>query len=151
QLSHRGVRAAPVTAPAGPGFLLTQEPALRVICFVGVLAAMAAWESWAPRRPRAVSRLRRWPGNLGGVVIGTLLLRLLLPFTAVGVAVLAEQRGWGLLNAVALPAWLAIPATILSLDLAIYLQHRVFHAVPLLWRLHRVHHADLDIDVTTGV
>jgi sterol desaturase/sphingolipid hydroxylase (fatty acid hydroxylase superfamily) len=136
---------------AEPGFLLAHEPVLRLAAFLGMLGAMAAWEASAPRRPRSASRLRRWPGNLGVVVIGMLLLRLLLPVTAVGMAALAEQRGWGLLNGLQLPGWLAIVAAITLLDLAIYLQHRLLHAVPLLWRLHRMHHADLDFDVTTGV
>lgn len=133
------------------GFLLGHEPALRLAAFVGMLTVMVGWEAWAPRRPRAATRLRRWPGNLGIVVIGTVLLRLALPLSAVGMAGLAERRGWGLLNAAALPEWAGILAAVVLLDLAIYLQHRVFHTVPLLWRLHRMHHADLDFDVTTGV
>src|SRR5213082_20199 len=111
---------------------------------------MALWEALAPRRPQAIGRARRWPGNLGVVVIGTVLVRLVFPVTAVGTALLAESRGFGLLHAIRAPAWAAILAAVIALDLAIYLQHVLFHAVPVLWRFHRMHHADLEFDVTTG-
>ena len=130
--------------------LLAHEPALRLAAFVAILALMAAWEVFAPRRTRILSRRRRWPANLGIVVLNTVLLRLLLPTAAVGVALSAESHGWGLLNYFALPSWTALAVGVVFLDLAIYLQHVMFHAVPALWRLHRMHHADLDIDVTTG-
>ncbi len=133
-----------------PNVLLMHEPAIRLSAFAGILVAMAAWEALAPRRKRAVSRWARWPSNLGIVVLNTLLLRALFPVAAVGMAALGETRGWGLLNAAALPDWIKIAAAVVSLDLAIYLQHVMFHAVPALWRLHRMHHADLDFDVTTG-
>lgn len=130
--------------------LLTHEPEIRLYAFAGILVAMAAWEAVAPRRRRAVSRWVRWPSNLGLVVLNTVLLRALFPVAAVGVATLGEARGCGLLGLVALPEWLRIVAAFVLLDLAIYLQHVMFHAVPALWRLHRMHHADLDFDVTTG-
>ncbi|MFC7693390.1 sterol desaturase family protein [Paeniroseomonas aquatica] len=104
-----------------------------------------------PRRPQAIGRARRWPGNLGIVLLDTLLLRILFPTAAVGLALLAEARGWGLLPLLGAPAWLAIPLSVLLLDLAIYAQHVAFHAVPILWRLHRMHHADLELDVTSGL
>jgi sterol desaturase/sphingolipid hydroxylase (fatty acid hydroxylase superfamily) len=132
-------------------WLLAEEPLIRTAFFLGVLAAMAAWEAKAPRRPRQVPLLLRWPNNLGVVVIDTLLLRLIVPILAVDFALVAAERGWGLFNVLAAPAWLAVPASILALDFAIYFQHVLFHAVPALWRLHRMHHADLDFDVTTGV
>jgi len=116
-----------------------------------VLTLLMAWELLAPRRQLTVGRGRRWPGNVGVVLIDTLLVRLLFPTAAVGLALVAEAKGWGLLNLVAAPDWLALLATIILLDLIIYAQHVLFHAAPLLWRLHRMHHADLDIDVTTGV
>jgi sterol desaturase/sphingolipid hydroxylase (fatty acid hydroxylase superfamily)/rhodanese-related sulfurtransferase len=119
--------------------------------FVGVLVLMAAWEAAAPRRVRAHPRLLRWSGNLGVVAIDTLLVRLVFPVVAVGLALRAEEEGWGLLNVVGAPAWFAFAASLLVLDLAIYLQHVMVHAVPALWRLHRMHHADLDFDATTGV
>ncbi|MBN8889921.1 MAG: sterol desaturase [Rhodospirillales bacterium 70-18] len=131
--------------------LLAHEPAIRLAAFLGVLAALAAWEAASPRRRREVPRLLRWPNNLGLVVIDTVLVRLAFPVVAVGLAGLAARHGWGLLNAVALPGWLAFAAALVALDLAIYLQHVMFHAVPALWRLHRMHHADLEFDVTTGL
>jgi sterol desaturase/sphingolipid hydroxylase (fatty acid hydroxylase superfamily) len=132
-------------------FLLANEPLIRMAFFGGVLAAMAAWEVAAPRRRREIPRLIRWTNNLGVVVIDAVLVRLAFPIVAVGLAITAQTQGWGLLNIWGVPAWLAIIVSILVLDLAIYLQHVMFHAVPTLWRLHRMHHADLDFDVTTGL
>ncbi len=132
-------------------FLLGHEPMVRFGAFLGILVAMALWEALAPRRPRAYSRWVRWPSNLGLVLLNTAVLRLSIPVAAVGAAVLCEQQGCGVLRLVALPGWLQIAVAFLLLDLAVYLQHAVFHAVPALWRLHRMHHADLDFDVTTGV
>jgi sterol desaturase/sphingolipid hydroxylase (fatty acid hydroxylase superfamily) len=112
---------------------------------------MALWECLTPRRAQAITRLLRWPNNLGLVVLNTLIVRLLFPFGAVGLAFVAQTKGWGLLNIIGLPALLAVPVAVLLLDLVIYVQHVVFHAVPVLWRLHRMHHADLEFDVTTGL
>jgi sterol desaturase/sphingolipid hydroxylase (fatty acid hydroxylase superfamily) len=112
---------------------------------------MALWESAAPRRIRSVSRSRRWPSNLAVVVLNTVAVRVLFPVAAVGLALVAETRGWGLFNQIAPPHWFAIVLSVALLDLVIYLQHVMLHAVPLLWRIHRMHHADLDFDVTTGV
>ncbi|MDA8257606.1 MAG: sterol desaturase family protein [Betaproteobacteria bacterium] len=131
-------------------FALANEPAIRLAAFFGIFALMAAWEAAAPRRVRLHARLQRWSANLGLVVFNTLLVRLLFPFAAVAFAVLATQRGWGLLNNLALPEWAALVLAVVALDFAIYLQHVMFHAVPALWRLHLVHHADPDFDVTTG-
>ncbi|MBV8537102.1 MAG: sterol desaturase family protein [Alphaproteobacteria bacterium] len=131
--------------------LLAHEPVIRLASFGGILAVMMVWEALAPRRQRLVSRRVRWTGNLGVVVLDALLVRAIFPIAAVGLAVAGEQRGWGLLNNVALADWAKILAAVVLLDLAIYLQHVLFHAVPALWRLHRMHHADLDFDVTTGV
>jgi sterol desaturase/sphingolipid hydroxylase (fatty acid hydroxylase superfamily) len=131
--------------------LLANESLIRITSFLVIFVAMAAWEATAPRRPRKLSRLLRWSNNLGLVLIDRLLLHLSLPVLAVGFALLAEARGWGLLNAFEVPFALALPVALLALDLAIYLQHVLFHAVPALWRLHRVHHADLEFDVTTGL
>jgi sterol desaturase/sphingolipid hydroxylase (fatty acid hydroxylase superfamily) len=131
--------------------VLAHEPAVRVAIFAAALGLLAAAEARAPRRARAFARRTRWPGNLALPAISALLVRTLLPATAVAAAMLAEERRWGLLHAVGpLPTWLAVPIAVLALDLAIYLQHVLFHAVPILWRLHRMHHADLDVDVTTG-
>ena len=131
--------------------LVAQEPTVRVVIFAAALSLVAAGEIVAPRRPLSVPRRSRWPSNLAIVLLNTLLVRALLPVTAVSMAMLAEERGWGVFHASGpLPAWLVIPAAVVLLDLAIYLQHVLFHAVPILWRLHRMHHADLDVDVTTG-
>ncbi|MBK1716098.1 fatty acid hydroxylase [Thiocystis violacea] len=111
---------------------------------------MALWELRSPRRALAVSKLRRWSANLGLVVLNTLLLRLAFPVAAVGLAATATSNGWGLLNQMALPAGVELVLALVALDLAIWAQHVFFHAVPALWRLHRVHHADLDYDLTTG-
>jgi len=131
--------------------LFAYEPLVRLGIFATVFVAMAVWELLTPRRPQAIGRNWRWPNNLGVVAVDVLLVRILLPITAVGLALFAEARGIGLFNMIALPMWVSIPASVILLDLAIYLQHVLFHAVPALWRLHRMHHADLDFDVTTGV
>jgi sterol desaturase/sphingolipid hydroxylase (fatty acid hydroxylase superfamily) len=133
-----------------PSLLLAYEPTVRLASFLGVLLAMAVWEVLAPRRRRLIARGVRWPSNLGVALLNTLLLRLVFPSAAVGLAAIAAERQWGLLNNIPLPDWAALALALLALDLVIYLQHVMFHAVPALWRLHRMHHADLDIDVTTG-
>lgn len=130
--------------------LLHHEPTLRLAVFLGLFTLMAASEWLGPRRARTVSRWRRWPNNVGVAVLDTLLGRLVAPAGAVGFALLAEARGWGILQQVNWPAGVELLLSLLLLDLAIYWQHRLFHLVPALWRLHRMHHADLDVDVTTG-
>ena len=131
--------------------ILAAEPTIRLAIFLGVLAAMALWEVAAPRRRRDIPRVIRWTNNLALVVVDTIILRLSFPILAVGLAVMAEDRGWGLFNNLDAPVWVAVVVSMLLLDLAIYLQHVMFHAVPGLWRLHRMHHADLDFDATTGL
>ena len=131
-------------------YILEHELALRLSVFFGVLLLMALWEVLAPRRALVVSKARRWLSNLALVFLNSLLLRLLLPMTAVAFAVYAQQQAWGIFNRVEAPHWLAFLGSVVLLDLAIYLQHVMVHAVPALWRLHRVHHADRDFDVTTG-
>jgi len=111
---------------------------------------MALWEIAAPRRARSHPRVRRWPNNLTIVALNTVLLRVLLPGEAVGLALLAEHRRWGLFNALTIAPWAMLLGSVVALDLAIYLQHVMFHAAPALWRVHRMHHSDLDFDVTTG-
>ena len=132
------------------GSLTEHEAALRLAAFVGVFAAVALWEWLAPRRRARFARARRWPHNLALLVLDALAVRVLAPGAAIAIALAGEAHGWGLLNAVALPAWAEVLIAVVLLDLAIYFQHVVFHAVPALWRLHRVHHADPDFDVTTG-
>src|SRR5262245_207023 len=131
--------------------VLACEPFIRLGAFGAVFALTAAWELLGPRRRQAIGRSVRWPGNVGVVIVDTLLVRLVFPATAVGLALVAEAHAWGLFNTVALPAWIAVVSSVILLDLAIYFQHVLFHAVPALWRLHRMHHADLEFDVTTGL
>lgn len=127
------------------------EAAIRLTVFLGVFALMALWEATRPRRARKLSRARRWSTNLGIVVADTLLVRLLFPLAAVGAAWDAAARGWGLFNMLDWPLWLEVAVVFVLLDLAIWAQHVVFHKVPLLWRFHMVHHADEEMDVTTGL
>ena len=131
-------------------FWQQHEGLIRLGVFGGVFATMALWELVRPRRGLAQTRGARWPTNWGLVVVSTLALRFLLPLLAVGAAAIAAERGWGLLNLVGLPVWFAVLAAVVLLDLAIYAQHVLTHRWSLLWRLHKVHHADRDIDVTTG-
>ena len=127
------------------------EPVIRLAAFLGVFVVVALGEAAFPRRYRRVGRRRRWPGNLGIVLLNGAVLRILFPTAAVGVAIAAQAHGWGLLNLFPLHAWAALPLAVVALDLAVYVQHVIFHFVPALWRLHRMHHADLDFDVTTGL
>ncbi|MEO5810991.1 MAG: sterol desaturase family protein, partial [Rhodanobacter sp.] len=115
-----------------------------------IFCVMALWEVLAPKRQQTIGRWRRWPSNLGIVVLDSVLVRLIFPTAAVGVALFAEARGWGLFHAWGVPDWFVLVASMLLLDLAIYLQHVMLHAVPLLWRLHRMHHTDIEFDLTTG-
>jgi sterol desaturase/sphingolipid hydroxylase (fatty acid hydroxylase superfamily) len=130
---------------------MESEAAVRLGFFFGVLVIMAIWELLLPRRELTMSKLTRWLSNLGIVLIDNILLRLLFPVLAISVALTAQESGWGLLNNIPLPYWLSLGIGVLALDLIIYLQHLMFHAVPVLWRLHMMHHADLDFDVTTGL
>ncbi len=131
--------------------ILKYEPVIRLGCFLGILILMALWEVLAPRRPPTVSKLNRWGSNLGLVAIDTLSLRLLLPAAAVSAAFVSRQQGWGLLNHLSLPTGWSLVLGMAGLDFTIYLQHAMFHFIPAFWRLHRVHHTDLDFDVTTGI
>jgi len=131
--------------------LLSNEGTIRLAVFIGILIAMAIWEVSAPKRRIEIPRVIRWTNNLGVVVIDTILVRLTFPFVAVGLALMAKDNGWGLFNIIEAPVWVAIIVSVIVLDFAIYLQHVLFHAVPALWRIHRMHHADQAIDVTTGL
>lgn len=131
--------------------LLANEPLVRLGFFLGILVLMAVWEVAAPRRCREIPRLLRWTNNVALVVLDAALVRVAFPIVAVGLALLAAEQGWGLLNVMGASFLPALVVSFLVLDLAIYLQHVMFHAVPALWRVHRVHHADLEFDVTTGL
>ncbi|MBF0380882.1 MAG: sterol desaturase family protein [Magnetococcales bacterium] len=130
--------------------LIEQEKIIRLGFFFGVFILVALWEVVAPRRPLIISKTLRWSANLGVVVLNTILLRLIFPTAAVGLALVGEAKNWGLLNNIELPPILGIIIGVVLLDFAIYSQHVMFHSVPTLWRLHRVHHADMEYDVTTG-
>jgi sterol desaturase/sphingolipid hydroxylase (fatty acid hydroxylase superfamily) len=130
---------------------LPYELHTRLGVFLSVFALLAIWEIVGPRRRQTADRRTRWSSNLGIVVLDAVLVRLVFPLTAVGFALWIEERGWGVFNLLAFPHWFTVVASVVVLDLAIYLQHVLFHAVPALWRLHRMHHADLAFDVTTGV
>jgi len=130
---------------------MDNEAAVRLGFFIGILVLVALGELVSPRRALTTSKAGRWLGNLGVVALDTLTVRLLFPIIGVQVAAAAQEKGWGLLNVLQLPDWLSILLAILVLDLVVYLQHLMFHAVPLIWRVHMMHHADLDIDVTTGL
>jgi sterol desaturase/sphingolipid hydroxylase (fatty acid hydroxylase superfamily) len=127
------------------------ELAVRLGAFLGVFALMAVWELAAPARAPRLPRWQRWRANLGLAVLNTLVQRLALPTSAIALAAHAEANGWGLLHRLEVPAWAAVALGVLLLDLAIYCQHVLFHAVPALARLHAVHHADPDFDLTTGI
>jgi len=130
------------------------ETLIRLGIFVGLFGLFALAEALLPRKMRSQPRANRWWTNLSMTVLNTLTLRLMalaIPLLAVGAAVDAGRNGWGLLNWLDWPSWVEIAATVLFLDFAIWAQHLITHKIPLLWRLHRVHHADVDIDVTTAI
>ena len=131
-------------------FILNNEKYIRMSFFFGIFLIMAIWELVAPRRVLSVSKSKRWLNNLGIVFLNSFIVRLIFPTAAVGMALLAQERSWGLFNNFDLPYLVIVALSVIALDMMIYLQHVMVHAVPALWRLHRMHHADTDIDVTTG-
>ena len=131
-------------------FVMNNEMPIRLGFFFGIFAVMALWEIIAPRRRLQTSKSVRWANNIGLVFFNTLVLRLIFPAAAAGMALFASAQGWGLFNYIEAPFWAAVLISVVVLDFFIWLQHVMVHAVPVLWRLHRVHHADLDFDVTTG-
>jgi len=130
--------------------IMQNEPLVRLAVFFGVFAAVALWEIAVPFRDLSTRKPVRWGRNLGLLGVDTILVRLVLPLGAVGASLMAVKRGWGLFNVVDAPPAVAVIASVVILDFAIYVQHVIFHAIPALWRLHMVHHADVDFDVTTG-
>ncbi|MDQ2092360.1 sterol desaturase family protein [Marimonas arenosa] len=133
---------------------MEHETVIRLAIFLGLFSLFAAVEAWVPRRRRTQPRQTRWTTNWAITILNTLVLRALaigLPLLAVGAAIDAAANGWGLLNRIDGPVWLEITAAVLFFDFAIWAQHLITHKVPLLWRLHQVHHADRDIDVTTAI
>ncbi len=130
--------------------ILDNEITIRLSFFLGIFVIMAIWEVIAPRRALTVSKVLRWSSNLGIVVLNSIVLRLLFPAAAVGMAIFAQEQHWGFFNYLQWPHELEILICVISLDFIIWLQHVMVHSIPMLWRLHRVHHADPDYDVTTG-
>ncbi len=131
-------------------WIMSNEPVIRLGFFAGIFGLMAIWEVLSARRELTTGKGRRWMGNLSLVLVDTLMVRLLFPTAAVGTALIVADLGWGVLNVVSVPYWAGVLISVAALDLAIYLQHVMFHALPALWRLHMVHHADVDLDVTSG-
>lgn len=132
--------------------LLTQhEGTLRLGIFAGLLVLFIALETLLPRKKRVMPRARRWITNIAIVCIDTVLVRVLFPIVAVGIAIWASTKGWGFFNLIDAPLWLSIPASIIALDFLIYVQHRIFHRVPVFWAMHKVHHTDRDLDVTSAL
>ena len=123
---------------------------IRLGCFVGVLLLCTLWENVLPRKVLTVSRVFRWVNNLSLVALNSVVIALVMPIAAFQAAVIASEHQWGLFQLLSLPGWLNVLLSIILLDFIIYVQHVIFHRVPVLWKLHRMHHADLDIDVTTG-
>jgi sterol desaturase/sphingolipid hydroxylase (fatty acid hydroxylase superfamily) len=131
-------------------FIVKNESIVRFSFFFGMLLIMGGWELFAPRRVPTISKTSRWVNNLGLIMLNGFVLRLVVPIASTGMALFAQQNGWGILNYYAVPKIANILISIIVLDFIIYMQHVMVHAVPLFWRFHRVHHADLDYDVTTG-
>ena len=127
------------------------EGVIRLSIFFSLLLVIGIWEAVAPRRERTQSFVVRWANNFAIVVLNTALLRVVFPTALVGFAVYFESIGWGILNTLSLPLWLEILLVLVVLDFVIYWQHVIFHQVPFLWRVHRMHHTDVDFDVSTGV
>jgi len=127
------------------------EQTIRLSIFLCIFAIMAAAEFFWPRRRQAIKRIKRWPHNLALVALDVLMARLVFPVSLAGFAMIAAQHGWGLFPALHLPFWLTVLLSLAILDLIIYWQHVLFHKIPVLWRLHRVHHTDTEFDVTTAL
>ena len=132
-------------------YVMSHEIAIRLGFFFGVFMIMALWELVMPRRVLTVSKALRWINNIGIVFLNSFLLRIIFPPAAVGMAIFAQKHGWGFFNYMQLSHKIVVFSSVFILDFAIYLQHVMFHAIPVFWRMHRMHHTDLDFDVTTGI
>ncbi|PCH47122.1 MAG: fatty acid hydroxylase [Hyphomicrobiales bacterium] len=132
-------------------FVLTYEPTIRLTVFAGLFAIFALSEWLRPRRPLTAPKSKRWFTNIAIVVIDSVVVRLLFPAAAVGIAIWAQGEGYGLFNMVSVPIWLAGLASIIILDFAVWLSHLLSHKIPIIWRLHRMHHSDRDFDVSTAI
>ncbi|MEO1748322.1 MAG: sterol desaturase family protein, partial [Pseudomonadota bacterium] len=134
---------------------MENEPAIRLAAFLSIFALMAAYELWSPRLERAemqgAMKSKRWFTNLSMVVLSSVCLRIIFPAAAVGTALYAESQGWGLFNVFGIPPLIAGILAFIILDFAVWLEHVVSHKWPLLWRIHRMHHADQGFDLTTAL
>ncbi len=131
--------------------MLDNNSLVRLSAFLLAVLLIGSWEVVMPRRALSISKLLRWTNNWLISAINSVLLYLIFPVLGVGVAILAAENHWGLFNILDLGPYISVVLFILMFDLAIYWQHRVYHLIPLLWRLHRMHHADPDFDVSTGI
>jgi sterol desaturase/sphingolipid hydroxylase (fatty acid hydroxylase superfamily) len=134
-----------------PDTLLSNEPIIYAFLYFGALGVVAIWEALAPRRVLTAPLRMRWLNTMTVYLADVSVLRLLFPLLGVGVAIAAQERGWGLFNVWAAPVWLVLPVSLLAIDASHYLQHYLFHRLPPLWRIHRMHHTDHDYDFTTGL
>ena len=132
-------------------FILNHESSIRLSVFFGGVFVLALWEYFKPKRKLTQNKLKRWLNNIALIISSTVLVKIIVPAAAVGAAYLAEEKGWGFFNYVEMNYWVKFAVTFVLLDLIIYLQHLNFHEIPILWRIHRVHHSDRDCDVTTGI
>ena len=132
-------------------FITENESFIRLSAFLGFFFLLTIIEVFSPRRDLLKLRRFRWLNNFGLVVVSSFLVRFLFPTAAIGVAIAVDANQWGMLHYFDLPQWLMIVLGFIILDFFIYTQHVMFHSLPLLWRMHRVHHSDLDCDVTTGL
>ena len=132
-------------------WLLAHQAQLQSYLLLGGFCVIAVWETLLPRRAFATPQGARWFNQVGLIALGALVVRLCVPLTAVALAAVAQQEGWGLFNRIALPSWLALLLGVVAIDLGGYVQHRLSHAVPWLWRFHRIHHSDLDVDCGTSI
>lgn len=124
---------------------------IRLLLFLIAVITLTSWEFLSPRRNRNHSRKSRWVGNYIVSLLDIGVLRLVFPIVAVGTAMFAAEKGWGILNMTAIPDYLAVIISVIVLDFVVYIQHVMFHAIPLLWRIHMMHHTDLDLDLTSGL
>ncbi len=132
--------------------ILNSWTQVRIAAFIGVFFILALGELFFPKRAKTnVPQKTRWISNLSIVIFDNIFMRLVLPLMAIDMAILAQKMNWGIFNHFEIPFWLNLILTVIILDLIIYLQHVMFHVVPIFWRVHRMHHADLDFDVTTGI
>ncbi len=131
-------------------FVSSHESTIRIVFFLGIFSAVAVAELLSPRRHLTTSKAGRWFANIGIILLNTVFVRLFFSTGAVGIALFVSDQKWGIFNSIDIPYWLAVILSVIILDFVIYIQHVMFHAVPTLWKLHMMHHADMDIDVTTG-